>query len=75
MSVRKTTQPSSKVAEHLRLKSLTDPAIKSYIEELRRQYGKYATSAQEVRETLDKTMGEKTLTDLLHEVREGVGHG
>lgn len=70
MSGYKTSQHGSKTAEQLRLQSLTDPAIKSYIEELRRQYGKYATSAQEVREMLDKTMGDKTLTDLLHEVRE-----
>ena len=70
MSGHKTSQRSSKVAEHLRLQCLTDPAIKSYIEELRRRYGKYATSTQEVREALDKTMGDTTLTELLYQTRE-----
>lgn len=70
MSRSKATERSSKLAVQLRLQGLTDPAITSYIEELRRRYGKYATSAEEVRRTLDKSMGDKTLTELLYEVRE-----
>lgn len=70
MSGYKTSQRSSKATVHLGLQGMMDPAIKSYIEELRRRYGKYATSAREVREVLDKTMGDRTLTELLYEARE-----
>lgn len=70
MSGQKTSQRSSKAAMHPGLQSTMDPAIKSYIDDLRRQYEKYATSAEKVREMLDKTMGDRTLTELLYEERE-----
>jgi len=69
VSGQKTSQRISKAAIHPGLKSTMDPTIKSYIDDLRRQYGKYATSAEKVREMLDKTMGDKTLTELLFEAR------
>lgn len=54
----------------LRLQSLGDPAIQEYVEKLRAKYGKHALPAEEVRRLADKAMGNKTLTEVLSQMRE-----
>lgn len=57
----------------------SDECVASYINELKRRVSRSGvvyrhlvsrTSAQEAREVLDRTMGAKTLTELLYESRE-----
>ncbi|MBI2909337.1 MAG: hypothetical protein HYX92_16960 [Chloroflexi bacterium] len=58
------------VALLLRLQSLNDPVISSYISKMRAKYSKYALPAEEARRIVDESMGEKTLTDILNEIRD-----
>ncbi|GEM_PF-4791290 len=54
----------------LRLQILGDPDIREYVEKLRAKYGKHVLPAEEVRRIVDKAMGNKTLTEVLHKMRE-----
>jgi len=44
--------------------------IKTYIGKLRKRFAKYEASAQEVRELLDRELGDRTLTEELFRQRE-----
>jgi predicted DNA-binding antitoxin AbrB/MazE fold protein len=44
--------------------------IRRYIARMRARYGKYARSPEEVRRIVDESMGDKTLTEALYEMRE-----
>ncbi len=46
-----------------------DPVIREYLERLHARYGKYALPAEEVRKIVDESMGDKSLTQVLFEMR------
>lgn len=54
----------------LRIQGLSDPAISEYIAKMRSRFGRYVLPAEEVRNILDKEMGDKTLTGVLFQMRE-----
>ncbi len=53
----------------LRLYALENPEIEEYLQRTRRRYGRYAAPAREVRASLDKALGDRTLTEELHKLR------
>ncbi|MBI4331185.1 MAG: hypothetical protein HY673_07890 [Chloroflexi bacterium] len=67
--VAKTHGASQQALLQLRIQSITDPEIASYIESLKKKYKKYAMPADEARKVVDAAMGKKTLTELLYEAR------
>ncbi|MDO8670043.1 MAG: hypothetical protein Q7O66_01260 [Dehalococcoidia bacterium] len=54
----------------LRLQSLSDPSVSNYIAKTKAKYGKHLLPIEEVRRVVDESMGEKTLTDILNQMRE-----
>ena len=50
--------------------SMQSPAVQESLQKLEYQYGEYAASASEVRAMLDKAMGDRTLKEELHRLRE-----
>lgn len=69
MNASKAKRRSPKSNESARLQIPTDPAIAEYIKALRARYGKYALPEDEARRLIDKAMGEKTLTEILFQMR------
>ncbi len=66
--IKKKTSDSAQLL--LKLQSLSDPSISEYVRELKAAYGKYALPARELRRIVDESMGAKTLTGILHQMRE-----
>ncbi len=54
----------------LRLQSLSDPSVADYISKTKAKYGKYLLPIEDVRRTVDESMGETTLTEILNQMRE-----
>lgn len=63
-------EPEDSVALLLRLQGLSDPSIAGYIAKTRAKYGKHVLPADEVRSIVDKSMGNKSLTEVLYRMRE-----
>ena len=53
-----------------KLEAMKDPEINEYIADGKRRYGKYAMPLEKLRERLKMEMGDLTLTDALHQMRE-----
>lgn len=73
MGKREEPRPKRKtsVAEVLlRLQAAQNPEIEEYLRRIRRRYGRYATSASEVRAMMDKALGGRTLSDELYKLRD-----
>ncbi len=70
MSASKAKRKSSQPGGAARLQIPTDPAIEAYIKDLQARFGKYALPDDQVREIIDKAMGEKLLTEVLFQMRE-----
>lgn len=72
MSVRKRKMnwPGDSSQLVLRLQGLRDPSISDNIARTQAKYGRYSLPIEEVRKLVDKTMGERTLTEVLSEMRE-----
>lgn len=60
---------SRQTSLRFQIQYLADPDIASYITSLKKKYQKYALPADEARKVIDKSMGSKTLTELLYEAR------
>ncbi len=58
---------------HVRIQNLADPEIDSYLAALKKKFERYAMPIGEARKLIDKSMGTKTLTELLHESRQQAG--
>jgi hypothetical protein len=54
----------------LRFRNNQSPEVTRVIEKLNNQYEKFAVTLHELREILDKEMGERTLTEELYRMRE-----
>ena len=54
----------------LKLQSLMDPSIQTYVSDLRTKYRKYAMPVEEGRKVVDEAMGSASLTALLYEMRQ-----
>lgn len=54
----------------LRLQSLTDPSVVEYVNDLKATYGKYALPVKQVRRIVDRSMGKRTLSEVLRRMRE-----
>jgi hypothetical protein len=67
---RKMNWPGDSVQLVLRLQGLGDPSIFDYIARTRAKYGRYSLPIEEVRKLVDKTMGERTLSQVLREMSE-----
>lgn len=65
----RSAREKSKAGVTLRLNA-ADPSIEQYVARLRSTYGKYATSAEKTRELVSKSMGKRSLTDLLLKMRQ-----
>ena len=63
-------RPGHEVELILRLQGLGDPAISDYIAKTRAKYGKFSLPIEEARRIVDASMGEHTLSQVLHEMRE-----
>ncbi|MDE2993810.1 MAG: hypothetical protein OXU67_08000 [Chloroflexota bacterium] len=50
---------------------MAEPAIRSYISSVKAEYQQYALPLEEGRKVIDAAMGEKTLTEVLYELRQG----
>lgn len=57
----------------LQLQSLAEPEVISYIASLKKKFHRYAMPNEDARRIIDKAMGTKTLTELLHETRQQAG--
>lgn len=68
-SLARTQATSTKQAP--RLYALQSPEIATTLAELRARYGKYTVPDAELRKSIDKAMGNKTLTEELYAMREG----
>lgn len=53
----------------MQLHYLATPEIAAYVAELKRKYQKFAMPGDDARKIVDASMGETTLTELLHEAR------
>ena len=53
-----------------RFYSMQDRSVRASLDKMRTQFAKYAVPAQELRAMLDETMGDRTLTEELHRLRE-----
>jgi|GEM_PF-2211337 hypothetical protein len=53
-----------------KIESLRDPEVEAYIRSLKGDKDKPTLSTEEVRELLDRVMGDLTLSDVLFEMRE-----
>ncbi|MSQ12907.1 MAG: hypothetical protein EXR47_01965 [Dehalococcoidia bacterium] len=69
MKTSKTKRGRSCPTESVELQIPADPAIAEYIKALRARYAKYALPEDEARRLIDKAMGEKTLTEILFQMR------
>ena len=50
------------------LESLRDPVVEESLRKMDEEYGKYASSASEVRAIMGKRLGGRTLKEVLHEL-------
>ena len=50
------------------LESLRDPAVEESLRKMDEEYGKYASSASEVRAVMGKRLGGRTLKEVLREL-------
>lgn len=50
------------------LEVLRDPVVEESLREMEEEYGKYASSASEVRVMMDKALGGRTLKEVLREL-------
>ncbi|MDP2935603.1 MAG: hypothetical protein Q8O86_03840 [Dehalococcoidia bacterium] len=67
---KQTPKSRASVAElTLKLFLLESPEVQGSLGRLRRRYGRYASSADQVREMMDNALGDRTLTELLYELR------
>ena len=53
-----------------RFYSMQNPSVQESLEKLRTRHAKYAVPARELRAMLDEAMGDRTLTEELHKLRE-----
>ncbi len=53
-----------------RLQAMAEPEIRSYISSVKAEYQQYALPLEEGRKVIDAAMGEKTLTEVLYELRQ-----
>lgn len=67
--VNKAYRTSRQASLRLRIQSLAEPEISSYIASLKKRYQKYSMPVDEARKVIDKAMGSKTLIELLYEAR------
>ncbi len=67
----KTEAQTAKTELALRLQMLQGPEIMHSLDELYAKYGRYAVPIDELRRALDKTLGDKSLTEELYAMREG----
>lgn len=66
------TEKSDRSSElALRLKMSQSPEMARTVDRLYTKYGKYAGPLAELRKSLNKEMGQKTLTEELYSMREG----
>lgn len=67
---KQTPKSRASVAElTLKLFLLESPEVQESLGRLRRRYERYASSADQVREMMDNALGDRTLTELLYELR------
>ena len=50
------------------LQALTSPEAEASLRKMEEEYGKYATSASDVRAMMDKALGDRTLKETLREL-------
>ena len=65
-----TEHKTAQLADILRIRSLTEPEIQSYVSSLRARFQKYRMPLEEGRKVIDKAMGATTLTEVLYDTRE-----
>ncbi|MDO8637205.1 MAG: hypothetical protein Q7R34_13410 [Dehalococcoidia bacterium] len=70
---RRTYLTAEHVSLQLQIQSLAEPEITSYIASTKKKFRRYAMPVDEARKVIDKSMGKRTLTELLRETRRQSG--
>jgi len=61
---------SSQFSITLQFQSLMQPEIQSYISRLKSRYKRYHMSLEDGRKIIDRAMGNRTLSEMLHQIRQ-----